>query len=135
MFANFECMNQICDRLYLGNIMAASDRERLQKNKIKCILQVAAGVEPFFPDEFVYRVIQINDASDQNLLQHLPSAINFIKTSIQAGKNVLVHCHAGVSRSATVVIAFLMQERGMLFEDAFSFVSKKRPVVFPNMGF
>ena len=48
---------------------------------------------------------------------------------------VLVHCHAGVSRSATCVIAYLMQERDLAFEDAFSFASKRRPVIFPNMGF
>lgn len=48
---------------------------------------------------------------------------------------VLVHCHAGVSRSATVVIAYLMQEKDLTFDQAFSFASKKRPVIFPNMGF
>jgi dual specificity phosphatase 12 len=48
---------------------------------------------------------------------------------------VLVHCYAGVSRSATCVIAFLMQEKNMSFEEAFTFASKKRPVIFPNMGF
>jgi protein-tyrosine phosphatase len=48
---------------------------------------------------------------------------------------VLVHCYAGVSRSATCVIAYLMQEKHMGFEEAFSFASKKRPVIFPNMGF
>jgi len=51
------------------------------------------------------------------------------------GGGVLVHCYAGVSRSATCTIAYLMQEREMSFEDAFSFVSKQRPVIFPNMGF
>ena len=47
----------------------------------------------------------------------------------------MVHCHAGVSRSATCVIAYLMQERDMDFDQAFGFASKKRPVIFPNMGF
>lgn len=46
-----------------------------------------------------------------------------------------MHCYAGVSRSATCVIAYLMQERELSFEDAFSFASKRRPVIFPNMGF
>ena len=51
------------------------------------------------------------------------------------GGAVLVHCYAGVSRSATCVIAYLMQERDLNFEEAFSFASKQRPVIFPNMGF
>jgi protein-tyrosine phosphatase len=49
--------------------------------------------------------------------------------------NVLVHCHAGVSRSATLVIAYLMQEKRLTFDEAFSYASKFRPVIFPNQGF
>lgn len=37
---------------------------------------------------------------------------------------ILVHCHAGVSRSATVVIAYLMQSMGMTFKEALKFASK-----------
>lgn len=70
MFSNFEPMNCIMDRIFLGNIMAASDKQELVRCKIKSILQVAAGVTPFFPDDFTYKVITINDASDQNLLKH-----------------------------------------------------------------
>ena len=54
---------------------------------------------------------------------------------IAGGGGVLVHCFAGVSRSATCVIAYLMQEKEMSFEQAFSYASKRRPVIFPNMGF
>jgi protein-tyrosine phosphatase len=68
------------------------------------------------------------------MLRHLPAAIQFIREGIKSG-GVLVHCFAGVSRSATCVIAFLMQEKKLQFDQAFTFVSKKRPVVFPNMGF
>ena len=46
-----------------------------------------------------------------------------------------MHCYAGVSRSATCVIAYLMQEKNLSFQKAFAFASSKRPVIFPNMGF
>ena len=75
------------------------------------------------------------DSSNQSLLRHFPAAIAFIKDGMSRGGAVLVHCYAGVSRSATCVIAYLMQERDMSFEDAFSYASKQRPVIFPNMGF
>jgi dual specificity phosphatase 12 len=67
-------------------------------------------------------------------LRYFPAAIAFIKEGIQKG-GILVHCYAGVSRSATCVIAYLMQEKQMSFDNAFQFLSSKRPVVFPNMGF
>jgi protein-tyrosine phosphatase len=82
-----------------------------------------------------YKVINILDNSNQSLLRHFPAAIAFIKDGVQRGGGVLVHCYAGVSRSSTCVIAYLMQEKDMTFEQAFSFASKKRPVIFPNMGF
>jgi len=58
-----------------------------------------------------------------------------MRDGVKRGGGVLVHCFAGVSRSATCVIAYLMQEQDMTFEEAFSYASKRRPVIFPNMGF
>lgn len=48
---------------------------------------------------------------------------------------VYVHCNAGVSRSASFVIAYLMRELAMTFEEAFTFVKQKRPQIMPNHGF
>lgn len=126
--------SKIVDQLYLGNIKAATDKKLLKRHGITHVLQVAGGFRPMFQNDFVYKVIEVGDVASANLLRHLPAAIQFIKDGMRQG-GVLVHCFAGVSRSATCVIAYLMQERQMQFEQAFSFVSKRRPVVFPNMGF
>ena len=87
-----------------------------------------------FPKQFTYKVISVADVSSQSLIRHFPAAISFIKDGIRSG-GVLVHCFAGVSRSASCVIAFLMQEKHMNFQDAFAYASARRPVIFPNMGF
>ena len=107
----------------------------LKQAGITHILQVAAGIKPLFPRDFTYKVINVADVSSSSLIRHFPSAISFIKDGMTRGGGVLVHCFAGVSRSATVVIAYLMQEKNMSFSDAFAFASKRRPVIFPNMGF
>ena len=52
-----------------------------------------------------------------------------------SGGGVLVHCIAGVSRSATIVIAHLVAARGMSLLDAAGLVKAKRKVVLPNRGF
>lgn len=127
-------MDKIVERLYLGNLKGASDAAALKKAGITHILQVAAGIKPFFPKEFTYKVISVNDTSSSSLLRHFPAAINFIKEGMKSG-GVLVHCYAGVSRSASCVIAFLMSDKGITFQEAFAFASKRRPVIFPNMGF
>ena len=98
-------------------------------------MQVAAGFKPSFPEEFKYKIINILDMPYVNIGRHFPTAINYIKEGMSEGNAVLVHCYAGVSRSASCVIAFLMQECGLTFLEAMSFVRKKRPIVFPNFGF
>lgn len=127
-------MNKITDRLYLGNLQAATDFRALKEAGITHILQVANGIKPFYAKDFVYKVISVTDTQNTNLIRHIPASIAFIQEAISKGA-VLVHCYAGVSRSATVVLAYLMQNRGMSFQEAFAFASKKRPVIFPNMGF
>lgn len=53
----------------------------------------------------------------------------------QSGRGVLVHCQAGVSRSATIVIAYLMKHTLMTMTDAYKYVRGRRPVVSPNLNF
>jgi len=60
----------------------------------------------------------------QNLFSHFSSSIDFIHSAGKQGGNILVHCYAGISRSTTMVIAYLMQTKGMNFTTAFRFVKK-----------
>lgn len=53
----------------------------------------------------------------------------------QAGKGLLIHCQAGVSRSATIVIAYLMKHTWMTMTDAYKFVKMRRPIISPNLNF
>lgn len=51
------------------------------------------------------------------------------------GGRVFVHCHAGISRSATVCIAYLMQHKKVSMTDAYKYVQSRRPIISPNLGF
>ena len=103
-------MDKIVDRLYLGNLKAAQDLPSLKSAGITHILTVASGLTPFYPKDFKYKTISVTDTSQSGLLRHFPAAIAFIKEGINRG-GILVHCYAGVSRSAACVLAFLMQEK------------------------
>lgn len=59
---------------------------------------------------------------------------NLIKIGLKCG-SVLVHCAAGVSRSASIVIAYLMRNNGMNYTEAYALVKNKRFVICPNHGF
>ncbi len=127
-------MNKIQDRLWLGNIQAAQDYHALKQANITHILQVASDMKPFYPKDFIYKIIDVPDLGQTQLIRHFPAATAFIREGRASG-GVLVHCHAGISRSSSVVIAFLMQDQQMTFSDAFEYTSSKRPIIFPNLGF
>lgn len=65
---------------------------------------------------------------------HFKNCCDFIDQNITSG-NVLVHCQAGVSRSATIVIAYIMKKNKIKSKAALEFVQEKRPIVGPNDGF
>jgi protein-tyrosine phosphatase len=75
------------------------------------------------------------DVPWENLVKHFADSNRFIKSALSSGGVVFVHCYGGVSRSATLVIAYLMQQYSMSMFDAMSFVKSKRSVIYPNPGF
>ena len=74
------------------------------------------------------------DADNANISKLFSDTYNQISEGLKKG-GVLVHCAAGVSRSSTTIIAYLMRENKIGFNEAFNFVKKRRSVICPNYGF
>lgn len=72
--------------------------------------------------------------SQDNLASDLPRAFAFIDQALTENVGVLVHCKQGVSRSASLVIGYIMQHERMRLNDAYAFVKNKSPNVTPNLG-
>ena len=81
------------------------------------------------------KYILAEDTPLYNMATHFEETYDFIRQNLLEGKNVLVHCHAGKSRSATVVIAFLMRDKKISLQQALALLRSKRPRVKPNEGF
>ena len=124
--------NQITDKIYLGNEDTARDKELLKKLNISNILICAEGCNTFYPDEYKYKILYLDDAVDEDLLSWIKEAFEFIDSSKD---NIYIHCVMGISRSASIVIAYIMYKNKMTFNEAFDFVAKKRKVISPNTGF
>ena len=124
--------DQITEKLFLGNEDTARDKAILNKLNISNILICAEGCEPFFKDEYKYKILYIDDAIDENILPWLQEAFEFIDSS---EKNIYIHCVMGISRSPSIVIAYLMYKNKMSYEEAYDFVKNKRNVINPNSGF
>uniref|UniRef100_A0A1A7YXH6 Dual specificity phosphatase 22a n=1 Tax=Iconisemion striatum TaxID=60296 RepID=A0A1A7YXH6_9TELE len=127
-------MNKVVDGLYLGNIRDSENRESLSKNGITHILSVYNNAKPVIED-MKYLCIHAADASNQNLLQHFKESISFIHECRLNGGACLVHCLAGVSRSTTMVVAYLMTVTHYSWEECLSAVKAVRSFVGPNYGF
>ena len=123
---------QITDKIYLGNEDTARDKVLLNKLNISHILICAEGLEIFFPEEYKYKILYIDDAIDEDILSWLKEAFEFIDSSIN---NIYIHCAMGISRSPSIVIAYLMYKNKMKYTEAFDFVKSKRKVINPNSGF
>lgn len=80
--------------------------------------------------------IHEDDTAQTNLIQHFPKAIQFIQAVREAAVGgVLIHCQAGVSRSATIAAAYLIWSRGMTVDAALGQIREVRPSAEPAPGF
>lgn len=75
------------------------------------------------------------DVDEQNLIQYFDETNEFIQETYKAGGRILIHCQAGVSRSAAVLAACLMKSKKINRDEALEIIKRKRPSVAPNDGF
>ncbi|KAM4629872.1 dual specificity protein phosphatase 22-B-like [Polymixia lowei] len=127
-------INKVLPDLYLGNFKDARDREQLGRYNITHILSIHDTAAPIL-EEMTYLCISAADHSKQNLIQHFRDSIMFIHESRLKGEGCLVHCVAGVSRSVTLVVAYIMTVTGRGWVQSLAAVRAVRPCAGPNLGF
>eukprot|EP01089_Gocevia_fonbrunei_P019439 TRINITY_DN6884_c0_g1_i1.p1 TRINITY_DN6884_c0_g1~~TRINITY_DN6884_c0_g1_i1.p1 ORF type:complete len:209 (+),score=40.72 TRINITY_DN6884_c0_g1_i1:412-1038(+) len=120
--------------IFLGAQEAATNIEDLEKNNVQFILNVATGIPNRFPDKFTYKSVEMLDNESFDIISHFETCFDFIQNALNQSSGVLVHCNAGVSRSATVIIAYLITQ-GTSHEEAFNIVKKSKPDINPNPHF
>merc|ERR1719410_1251340 len=127
---------QVLPHLYLGNMRDASDMASLSRLNIRYVLNVTAKQPSYhLPPGFHYKHLEAADNGLQNLRQFFEEAFSFIDEAKKAGAGVLVHCQAGISRSPTIAVAYLMKHYPMAMADAYKFVKTKRSIISPNLNF
>ncbi|CAL8092773.1 unnamed protein product [Orchesella dallaii] len=139
--------DEIFQSLYLADMKTARNVLTLEKLGITHVLNCAYSPTPFthngetsetyyrernFPCEFIG--IPALDLPSYKISQWFEESSQFIHDALKAKGKVLVHCQVGVSRSATLVIAYLMIKHGIVAVDAVQLVGARR-AIFPNDGF
>jgi hypothetical protein len=139
--------SQVLPWLYLGDIWNARDRKALVQLQIGTICNISRFENQFVSEgKIEYYTAPFDDEGTQLIYQCFEETIGVLErarlcheqadATNQQCKNVLVHCEFGVSRSATVVLAYLLtKNRDWSVEQALQFLQGKRDVVEPNDGF
>lgn len=134
-FFNKEC-SRILDHIYLGSDAIAKNREILRQNGITHVLNCVGFVCPeYFKNELSYKTLWLQDCPSEDITSILYDVFDYFEDVREQGGRVLVHCCQGVSRSTSLVIAYLMWKEEQSFDDAFQHVKAARGVTNPNVGF
>ncbi|SCV72319.1 BQ2448_3856 [Microbotryum intermedium] len=141
---------QILPGLFIGPFQPSWNLQTLARLGITHILCIAESREQHlfrakFPDRFMYLILEVRDADDQNLIRIFPQTQAFIDGAIEMGGAVLVHCGDGCADPIgfgfdlralhAISTAYVMVKHGLTHEDAFQFVQSRRFCVAPRVEF
>jgi protein-tyrosine phosphatase len=111
------------------------DRRTLKDKNIRTVLTTASGLSVNYSGmNIVHRQWNMLDIESYFIGRYFEETYREIEEGLKRG-SVLVHCAAGISRSASCVIAYLMKKYNMGFIQALNFTKKKRKFICPNYGF
>ncbi|XP_058226485.1 dual specificity protein phosphatase PHS1 isoform X3 [Rhododendron vialii] len=137
--ANTEKPSSISGSLFIGGSLAARSVYTLRHLGITHILCLCSNEigqsDSQYPDLFEYRNFSICDDEDTNISNIFEEAHDFIDHVEQTGGKVLVHCFEGRSRSATVVLAYLMLRKKLTLSEAWNKLKRVHRRAQPNDGF
>ncbi|XP_036433012.1 dual specificity protein phosphatase 16 [Colossoma macropomum] len=127
---------RILPHLYLGCQRDVLNRDLMQQNDIAYVLNASNTCpKPDFIPESHFLRVPVNDSFCEKILPWLDKSVEFIEKAKACNARVLVHCLAGISRSATIAIAYIMKRMDMSLDEAYRFVKEKRPTISPNFNF
>lgn len=125
-------IDKVTDKIYLGCYNGALDIKYLQAEKITNILSLIGDESPGYEGgEFIQKIIDIDDFPSENIIKYFKECIEFIESA----NKTYVHCMCGISRSSTIVIAYLMWKTQATYNEAYFFVKNRRKFIAPNDGF
>ena len=128
-------INEVADNLYVGNISTATNKELLQEKGITHIINILSHRFEPYPSDFEYMHIHAYDVINWTLIYNFQATNLFIRDALKDGGKVYIHCMCGVSRSVSVLLAYLMTQSTKSLDVLLKEVQSAIPVANPNPGF
>ncbi|KAM6473066.1 dual specificity protein phosphatase 4 [Liasis olivaceus] len=126
---------EILPFLFLGSAHHAARKDMLEALGITALLNVSSDCPNHFEGHFQYKCIPVEDNHKTDISSWFMEAIEYIDAVKVCHGRVLVHCQAGISRSATICLAYLIMKKRVKLEEAFEFVKQRRSIISPNFSF
>ncbi|KAH3767567.1 MAP kinase phosphatase [Pelomyxa schiedti] len=134
-----KCLEAICPivpHIFLSGAIPTSDQSQLQSLGITHIMNCAASTcDNNFPALFNYWSLALHDSCIEDIHPLFLDVIEWIENVEKHNGQALIHCHAGASRSASIVMSYLIWKLGHDFRTAHEYVREKRVIVSPHGGF
>jgi len=132
----FSNVNKILDLteggcIWLGDYTSAKDKDFLKDNNIQVIINCTIDLD--FTEENLIKIRIPLEDDEQEILYFerlMPMGAELINNF--SNKNILVHCFAGMNRSATIIAAYLINYKNMYYKEAIKFILEKRSPVFTS---
>jgi protein-tyrosine phosphatase len=128
--------HEIIPGVYLGNYLVASNYTLLQTMGITHVLNAAVEHPNYFENKgIIYLYLPLSDSPDEDISRFFEEGYNFIDSALQLRGKVLVHCHAGISRSTTMLASYMIKHCNKTAGDVLRHIRSIRKIVNPNHGF
>ena len=144
--------SEIARNIYISSIDEARKIYLLEAIGIKHVLDLSSfgltqsltGQKDFssyvdkYKSKFRYKHIPVDDTPNTPLSNYFAEAHEFIFQALEKNEKILIHCFAGISRSATIVHSLLVSrqyENQMSLSEAYELMQSKRSIIYPNIGF
>jgi len=118
-----------------GSLTQSPSLLQLLSRRVSHVVSITNTDVSFPSDKLKHLQIWLEDESDSDLASNFERIFEFMREAVALNGAVLVHCEAGISRSATTVIAYLVKYHSMSLEQAFRHTKERRRIINPNSGF
>jgi protein-tyrosine phosphatase len=132
----------IIDNIYIGDVYDAHNIDKLNELNIKNVISAVTGFDEIYTKDFNHLCLSLIDNEQQNIIHYFDITYHFIDNIIskniphtQNPNKILIHCICGISRSTTILLAYLIKKYNYKPNDALNIVKKRRNIVNPNNNF
>ena len=109
-------------------------QEYIKENNINHIISAVTGAFAIH-DNISYTCLDLLDESFFEINKVFNDTNRIIEDKLRENKNILIHCICGVSRSTTILCAYLIKKNNITPDEALKIIRTNRPIANPNPGF